>query len=308
MIYHTFDAKTWRVFSASSSDGGDTWKRNGLLLEGDTDREESFDFSGIGTRDISPWQDGLLMVYEGVSQDGTHSLGAASCSDKNGDGPWTKLGLIAQPGVGAMGKWTKQVIGTPYLVAMPDGSLRLYHCAKKNSDTSMSIGLIISESGNISPQCWSSIMPSTIKDVVQDIAGLTDAEWKRITARFPEVETCNATNCENCLSKIKQRLSISQLDLKKKIILRLPQVLGYDYDTDIGPELSYLQKGLLLTDDELTALILKCPQIVGLEYASMIFPRIEAIQKGNDLAVTKGMILQKPAALGIPVRGGVAKK
>jgi hypothetical protein len=151
-------------------------------------------------------------------------------------------------------------------------------------------------------------MPSTIKDVVQDIAGLTDAEWKRITARFPEVETCNATNCENCLSKIKQRLSISQLDLKKKIILRLPQVLGYDYDTDFGPELSYLQKGLLLTDDELTALILKCPQIVGLEYASMIFPRIEAIQKGNDLAVTKGMILQKPAALGIPVRGGVAKK
>merc|ERR1719491_2786192 len=181
----------------------------------------------------------------------------------------------------------------------------------------MSIGLIISESGNISPKCWSAGMPSTIKkevkkarnecprlvDVVQDIAGLTDAEWKRITSRFPEIILYDAKNCEDCLSKIQQRLSLSQLDLKKKIILRLPQMLGYDYDTDIGPELSYLQEELLLTDDELTTLILKCPQIVGLEYEGVIRPQIEAIKKGSDLAATKDMILQKPAALKLPVRG-----
>lgn len=325
MIYHAFNGNTWRVFSAVSSDAGDTWTREGVLLEGDDTHEDSFDFCGIGTRDISPWQDGLLMVYEGVGKDGKHSLGAAFCRNENGEGPWEKLkgeSPIASPGVGAMGEWTKQVIGTPYLVRISDGSLRLYHCAKMNSDTSMSIGLLVSESGSISPKCWSPGMPSIVQkgerggqnessnliEVVQDIAGLTDSEWKRITSRFPEVETYDAKNCEDCISKIQLRLSLSPLELKKKIILRLPQVLGYDFDKDIDPGLSLLQKELCLADDELTTLVLKCPQIIGLEYEGMIQPQIEAIQKGSDLTTTRNIILQKPAILALPVRGGVSKK
>ena len=62
---------------------------------------------------------------------------------------------VLEPGVGAMGDWTALVVGTPCVVSMPDGSLRLYHCAKKNADSSMSIGLLVSESGNAGPSSWS---------------------------------------------------------------------------------------------------------------------------------------------------------
>jgi len=314
MIYHSFNGTTWRVFSASSSNKGDTWTREGLILEGDTNVKNSFDFSGIGTRDVSPWQNGLLMVYEGVNQEGVHSLGAAFCTNSNGEGPWKKLkedgwkqpgGPILQPGVGAMGNWTAQVIGTPCVISMPDGSLRLYHCAKQK-DTKMSIGLVISESGKLNPSSWTPIQTSSIIDIVQNVAGMNLKEWERILSRVPEIKAYNPANCKDCLTQIQQRLSVSQLELKKKIVLRLPQVLGYNYETNVGPELDKLQQVLLLSDEELTCLVLKCPQIIGLEYDVVIRSQIEAIQKELDLDLpsTKALILQKPAYLNLPVRGG----
>ena len=70
-------------------------------------------------------------------------------------------------------------------------------------------------------------------------------------------------------------------------------MLSYDYDNDVGPELSSLQNVLGLTDDELTALVLKCPQIIGLEYNGVIRPQIAAIQKVSDsMVATKDVILQ----------------
>jgi hypothetical protein len=52
-----------------------------------------------------------------------------------------------------LGEWTSQVVGTPYLVADGD-ALRLYHCAKQNSETNMSIGLLVSESGDVAAGAW----------------------------------------------------------------------------------------------------------------------------------------------------------
>jgi hypothetical protein len=163
MYYHSFDGKQWRVFGASSVDGGDTWKRTGLEIQGGKD-EDSFDSMGIGTRAIIPWRDGLLMVYEGVSSaDGTHRFGAAYNNDRGGSGgsgeaEWKKLhgGLpILEPGKAPLGEWASQVIGTPYLVSMPDGrGLRLYHCAKNGPDAKMQIGVLVSESGDIEPESW----------------------------------------------------------------------------------------------------------------------------------------------------------
>ena len=52
-----------------------------------------------------------------------------------------------------LGDWTAQVVGTPYLVGMDDGSLRLYHCAK-TKETNMSIGVLVSPSGAFDADAW----------------------------------------------------------------------------------------------------------------------------------------------------------
>mmetsp|Transcript_22146 Transcript_22146/g.25217 ORF Transcript_22146/g.25217 Transcript_22146/m.25217 type:complete len:383 (+) Transcript_22146:99-1247(+) len=157
MFYHAFNGKKWKVYSATSSDMGDTWQRTGLVITGNEDDEDAFDYQGIGTRDIIHWKDGsLLMIYEGVNKAGTHSLGAACYSNK-----WEKLNNgkpILEPGKGILGKWTTQVIGTPYIVPLDDGvGIRLYHCGKENSNSKMSIGVVESKSGNIEPDCWEAI-------------------------------------------------------------------------------------------------------------------------------------------------------
>lgn len=93
-----------------------------------------------------------------------HHLGAAYCCDKgNAEFEWEKIhniegcqqpgGPILEPGIGAMGLWTSTVVGTPYVVRMQDGSLRLYFVGKAG-DEGHSIGCTCSESGDISPGSW----------------------------------------------------------------------------------------------------------------------------------------------------------
>ena len=53
------------------------------------------------------------------------------------------------------------------------------------------------------------------------------------------------------------------------------------------------------------SLILKCPQIVGMDYAAHVEPNIRAIVR--DAAVAKAQILNKPASLDLPVRGGASR-
>mmetsp|Transcript_23971 Transcript_23971/g.47645 ORF Transcript_23971/g.47645 Transcript_23971/m.47645 type:complete len:195 (-) Transcript_23971:134-718(-) len=143
-----------------------------------------------------------------------------------------------------------------------------------------------------------------------NICGLTDAELKRIASRVPEVLSYDATGARACLSAIGNRLSLGERELKKKIVLRLPQVLGYDYENEVGPGLEALAGGLGLADEELRSLVLGCPQILGLDYGREVEPKILAIRDelGSDLGAIKDKILRSPAVLGLPVRGGVSPK
>lgn len=158
MTYHSFNGKKWRVYGAESTDGGDTWSRTGLLLEGD-ESEDAFDFKGIGTRSVIPYEDGLLMIYEGVCNKDVHRLGAAFNDLKTNK--WTKLngGLpILEPGKGPFGEWASGVIGTPFVVKMPDRSLRVYHCGKKTGiEEKMSIGVVQSKLGDIEADAWTAL-------------------------------------------------------------------------------------------------------------------------------------------------------
>jgi hypothetical protein len=183
MLYHTFNGTQWAVFEAISNDKGETWARAGntkmVLGPGDSD---GWDGSGVGTRAVARTTDGaLVMVYEAVGGGaftGTHRLGVARWNDNDenadGGGAWIKDtaitgvpgGPILEPGVEPLQPWTAQVIGTPYMVANPakDGSMRLYFCAKKDSDMNMSIGLVESESGNFDPSSWKAISPKCTDD------------------------------------------------------------------------------------------------------------------------------------------------
>jgi predicted GH43/DUF377 family glycosyl hydrolase len=160
MFYHAFNGITFRVFGAMSPDGIH-WERTSLVLTG---TPNAFDAGGIGTRDVIAWKDGLLMIYEGVEEgvEGIrkHRIGAAFC--KHGDNQkWVKLNdgnPILEPGVPPLGDWCKHVIGTPCLVNMPDGSLRLYHCGSNAAGGKMSIGSVVSTSGEIEPICWEALL------------------------------------------------------------------------------------------------------------------------------------------------------
>ena len=166
MLYHSFDGSKWRVYGATSTDQGETWTRRGLLLDAGT-HKDSFDANGIGTRAVvSPWRGGALMVYESVDPKGKHRLGAAFNTDPDGGDEWTKLqrillkdegGPVAEPGKPPMHGWTTLVIGTPYLVNMPDGSLRMYHCGK-DSDHGLAIGLVESEDSEVTPGFWKPVV------------------------------------------------------------------------------------------------------------------------------------------------------
>mmetsp|Transcript_56525 Transcript_56525/g.103803 ORF Transcript_56525/g.103803 Transcript_56525/m.103803 type:complete len:481 (+) Transcript_56525:87-1529(+) len=168
MLYHAFNGRRWAAFQATSSDQGETWKRGGMVLG--PGEQESWDGSGVGTRAVARMQSGdWVMVYEAVDGvggafGGKHRLGVARL--EQGTGKWEKDsimtgvpgGPILDPGVEPLASWTSQVIGTPYLVSMDDGSLRLYFCSKRNQGMNMSIGLVVSDTGDLSPSSWKSVL------------------------------------------------------------------------------------------------------------------------------------------------------
>eukprot|EP00536_Pseudo-nitzschia_multiseries_P002132 jgi/Psemu1/283500/fgenesh1_pg.28_\ len=173
MLYHAFNGTRWAVFEATSSDRGETWKRgDGEMAIGPGD-PDGWDGSGVGTRAVVRTGEGqLVMVYEAVSGaggafGGRHRFGLARWEESGDSGVWVKDtaitgvpgGPILDGGVAPLEPWTSHVIGTPYLVAAEDGSMRLYYCSKKNNDMSMSIGLVESVSGQFDPSYWTAISP-----------------------------------------------------------------------------------------------------------------------------------------------------
>merc|ERR1712228_941125 len=111
------------------------------------------------------WRGKWLMCFEGVGGGGpfagTHRLGVAGSEDAGAT--WGKLavqgaldpgGPIVEPG--GPGAWTAQVVGTPYLVPMDGGALRLYFCAK-TTQTNMSIGCLESVNGEVGMDAWQPI-------------------------------------------------------------------------------------------------------------------------------------------------------
>ena len=134
--------------------------------------------------------------------------------------------------------------------------------------------------------------------------GLSASELKRTVTRVPEVLSYTPARAAKAAAAIKERLSLDDVEFKKKIALRLPQALGLDYAADVAPELDALKEGLGLDDAELRKVVLGVPQCLGLRYAEDIQPAVARLSEElGSKQNAKAEVLRKPAALDLDVRG-----
>ena len=141
-------------------------------------------------------------------------------------------------------------------------------------------------------------------DTIQSAVSLTDKELKRIVERVPQVLGVTHTAVEPSLRSLTARLSLSDVELKKKIVLRVPQCIFIGFDERIAPTLAAVQRGLELSDEELRKLVLGAPQMLGLDFEAEIAPRIAALQaRVGSLEAAKAEALRQPSSLELPVIG-----
>ena len=212
MTYHAFNGSHWNVYSATSNDQGASWDRQGRVLS--PGAEGSFDSSGIGTRAMCEWRGKWLMCFEGVGGGGPfagkHRLGVATSDDQGKtwqkvttlDGAPNPGGPIVEPG--GPGAWTEQVVGTPYLLPMEGGALRLYFCAK-TAQTNMSIGCLESESGDLAMEAWKPLAADMADDDADARVSALQAQLDEKTAENEKLGLKVAELTEALSDEVKQK-------------------------------------------------------------------------------------------------------
>jgi hypothetical protein len=142
---------------ATSADGK-TWEKVWpVLTRGSGD---DFDARGPGTRHVFLSGGRYVMLYEGFGAGPGVAIGLALSDDGE---HWTKArgplkgGAVFEPGPNGSASWDGRAVGTPWVVAMPDGGHRLYHVGNTNpasgpAVTEMAtihqIGLAVAEGGD----------------------------------------------------------------------------------------------------------------------------------------------------------------
>eukprot|EP01050_Picozoa_sp_SAG11_P022673 SAG11_NODE_4347_length_1938_cov_6.660685_2_plen_129_part_00 len=85
------------------------------------------------------------------------------------------------------------------------------------------------------------------------------------------------------LARPQERLGLSKAELKK-VVLRLPQVLGYSYEGNTEPTLARLQGRLDLSEAELKKVVLRHPPMLNYSYEGNIEPTLARLQEWLGLA------------------------
>lgn len=129
MYYHSLDpARMAFVVGVAESVDGQTWRRRGEVFG--PGEAGAFDAAGVGTRQVFRWQGHWGMLYEGVAADGHRSIGLAWSEDglawTRDPGAETDGSVFAHAQTGS-GHWDAFAVGTPCLVALPEGGFRLYY-------------------------------------------------------------------------------------------------------------------------------------------------------------------------------------
>ncbi len=160
MYYHT-RAKNVFLPMLAVSDDGFRWQKRGALLQ--PGERGSFDEAGAATRTVFRHGGRWLMLYEGVAPDLYRGIGLAESTDGI---RWRKV-RGSEPNGSAFahaprgsGLWDARGLGCPSVVALPDGSLRMYYIGsnelKPGTEGELAavhqIGLAISRDGD--PARW----------------------------------------------------------------------------------------------------------------------------------------------------------
>ncbi len=128
LYYHTLDPKLGFIVCLAVSGDGTSWEKIGPILT--RGGEDDFDGDGPSTRQVFLSGGSYMMVYEGFSKSRRVSIGLATSQDGQ---HWTKIrgplrgGAIFEPAPQGSPYWDNRSVGTPWIVAKPDGGWHLYY-------------------------------------------------------------------------------------------------------------------------------------------------------------------------------------
>jgi len=145
-------------------------------------------------------------------------------------------------------------------------------------------------------------------DSLQSRLSLSKPELKKVVLKIPPVLGYSyEANLEPSLAALQSRLSLSEPELKK-VVLGLPSVLGLSYEANIAPSLAALQSRLSLSEPDLKKVVLGRPTVLGLSYESNIAPSLAALQSRLSLSEPelKKVVLRLPQVLGFSYEANIA--
>jgi hypothetical protein len=122
-------------------------------------------------------------------------------------------------------------------------------------------------------------MAAIICDKLQSRLGLSEAQLQKIVVALPSVLSYSfESNIEPSLAKLQSRLELSEAQLQK-VVVAMPSVLCYSFEANLGPKLNFLQAELDLSLDVLREKVLATPSRLGFSLTRRYIPRLEACRK-----------------------------
>jgi hypothetical protein len=141
--------------------------------------------------------------------------------------------------------------------------------------------------------------------------GCTAAEATKAEGRlFPHMaERMTRAQAEERCGWLRSRLDLSDAELKK-VMMRLPQVLGLSVEATLEPKLDWLQDRLDLDAAQLKKMVLRLPAVLSYSVEDNFSPRLDWLQMRLDLddAGLRMMVLGKPAVLGYSIEDNMEPK
>ena len=140
-------------------------------------------------------------------------------------------------------------------------------------------------------------------DALEARLGLNEAELKKVVLRLPSVLGVSVDDTVlPKLAALQERLCLNEAELKK-LVLSLPAVLGYSTEANVLPSLAALQSRLDLSEAELKKLVLSLPAVLGYSIVANVLPSLAALQSRLSLseAELKKVVLGRPSVLGLSV-------